>query len=358
MRQSATENRIERELKKTIGRIEKRFGLSDNTQTELQIGCSHHYNLKSLDNWFSDKVSGSYDAPIIGENHIGKVFLNLNLQSKINDRLLLDDITNCILNRINIILISKKKIYSYWLAIEIKKMNIWEELEKDARIVEKATIEQTNEIVQLLYDAVGLFAQAFSVANAPDTSDVTIVKMSLLCHSFNTLKCSVDLALRGYYVQSLNLLRIVYENWIAFHYLSKCPDKAPLWLNHSLNKHPPGHAAMLKKLDADFNPLKGKMKEWYSTLCSFAHTNPLGLLHQISTDYSPNETSIHFGSTYKGDLFKTSAYTICLWAGVILSAISLWIPETNRWHNEMAKIEERIIQFIDQENEAYKSETT
>ena len=236
-------------------------------------------------------------------------------------------------------------------------MNTWEDLERDARLVEKATNEQAHEIVQLLQDAVGLFADAFSVANSPDASEATIAKMSLLSHNFNTLKCSVNIALRGYYVQSLNLLRIVYENWIAFHYLVKCSDKAHLWLHHSKKNQPPGHAAMLKKLDADFNPLKGKMRQSYSTLCSFAHTDPLVLLPQISTDLIPNETSIHFGSTYKSDLFRASAYAISLWTGVMLSSISQWVPNTNKWHNEMIKIEERIIKFIDQENEAFKPGT-
>ena len=166
------------------------------------------------------------------------------------------------------------------------------------------------------------------------------------------------MALRGYYVQSLNLLRIVYENWIAFHYLEKIPDKAHLWLRHSKKKQPPGHAAMLKELDANFNPLKGQMKKWYSTLCSFAHTDPINLLPQISTDHIPDETSIHFGSTHKSELFKASAYAICLWTGVMLSTISLWVSNTNQWHNEMTKIEERIIQFIDQENKTVKAETT
>lgn len=238
------------------------------------------------------------------------------------------------------------------------KMNTWEDFEKEARLVEKTTIEQEPEVVHLIQDAIGIFADAFSVGNNSDTSDATLAKMSLLSHNFGTLKCSVDIALRGYYVQSLNLLRIVYENWIAFHFLEKSPDKAHLWLRHSKKELPPKHAAMLKELDANFNPLKGQMKKWYSTLCSFAHTDPVNLLPQISTDNIPNETSIHFGSTYKNDLFKGSAYAICLWAGVMLSTISTWVPKTNQWHNGMTKIEERIIQFIDQENKAFKSGTT
>ena len=237
-------------------------------------------------------------------------------------------------------------------------MNPWDDFEKEARLVEETTNEQEPEVVHLLQDAIGIFAHAFSVSNNSDTSDATLAKMSLLSHNFGTLKCSVDIALRGYYVQSLNLLRIVYENWIAFHFLGKSPDKAHLWLHHSKKKQPPGHAAMLKELDANFNPLKGQMKKWYSTLCSFAHTDPVNLLPQISTDNIPDETSIHFGSTYKSDLFRGSAYAIFLWAGVMLSTISIWVPKTNQWHNEMTKIEERIIQFIDQENKAFKSGTT
>lgn len=237
-------------------------------------------------------------------------------------------------------------------------MNTWNTFEKEAMTVVKTTNEQEPEIVLLLKDSIGLFAGAFSIENNSNASDATSAKMSLLSHNFGTLKCSVDIALRGYYVQSLNLLRIVYENWIAYHYLEKNSDKAHLWLRHSKKNQPSGHAAMLKELDDDFNPLKGKMKGWYSTFCSFAHTGPINLLPQISTEIIPDETTIHFGATYKSDLFKASSYAICFWAGVMLSTISMWVPKTNQWHNELIKIEGRIIQFIDQENKAFKSGTT
>ena len=237
-------------------------------------------------------------------------------------------------------------------------MNTWNDLEKEARLVEKTTNDQEPQIVLLLQDSIGLFADGFSIANSPDPSEATKAKMSLLSHNFGTLKCSVDMALRGYYVQSLNLLRIVYENWIAYHYLEKKPQKAHLWLRDSKKKRPPSHAAMLKKLDKGFNPLKSEMKVWYSTLCSFAHTDPINLLPQISTEIIPDETSIHFGATFKGDLFKASSYAICLWTSVMISTISIWVPTSLPWYNEMIRIKDRIMQFIDQENTAFKSGTT
>lgn len=237
-------------------------------------------------------------------------------------------------------------------------MNTWEEFEREERLVENTTKEQAPEVVRLLQDAVGVFRDAFSVSENSDTTDATKVKMSLLSHNFATLKCFTDAALRGYYTQALNLLRIVYENWIAFHYLTKYPTKAELWLRHSKKNQLPKHAAMLEELDANFNPLKGKIREWYRTLCSFAHTDHVGVLPQISTDYVPDEILIHFGVTYKNDLFRATAYGISLWTGVMLSSISKWVPNTNQWHNEIKIIEERIIKFIDQENKTFKSEAT
>ena len=237
-------------------------------------------------------------------------------------------------------------------------MKSWDDFENEAKIVEKTTCEQEPEIVSLMKDSIGIFADGFSAAKGSDSSDEALAKMSLLSHSFGTLKCSVDTALRGYYVQSMSLLRIVYENWVAYKYLEKNPDKAILWIRPSKRKKPPKHAAMLKKIDDDYSSLKGKMKGWYNTLCRFAHTDPLNLLSQISTVAVPGETSIYFGTTYRKDLFRTSAYSICLWAGISIMNVGSWVPENHQWHKQMATVQEKILKFIEQENKDFKPKKT
>lgn len=232
-------------------------------------------------------------------------------------------------------------------------MNTWEDFEHEARAVEEYTKDKAPEIVRLLQEAIGIFADAFSVGKNTDTTDATVAKMSLLSHNFATLKCSADLAIRGYYTQSQNLLRIVYENWVAFHYLSKCPSKADLWLSHGKGKQPPGHADMLKQLGSSFDPLKDQMREWYRKLCSFAHTSSFSVLPQISTNYIPKVTSIHFGTTYNDNAFRVSAYVISQWTGIMLSTISQRVPNENPWHNKMKNIVDKIIEFIDQQNKAF-----
>ena len=208
--------------------------------------------------------------------------------------------------------------------------------------------------MQLLQDSIGLLAIAFPIAKSPVNNDSTLAKMGLLSHNFNTLKCSTDLALRGYYLQSQNILRVVYENWVAFHYLSQAPEKAKLWLKHSPSQQPPGHAAMLAKLGPEFSPVQKEMKKWYSALCSFAHTDPINLVSQISNDFHPNETSVHFGTTFNLIFFKTSAYTLGMWVSIMLSTIKKWVPEKHEWHIQEIAFQKMLFQYIDDENKAFK----
>ena len=55
-------------------------------------------------------------------------------------------------------------------------------------MVEKTIKQQELEIVDLLQDSMEQFANAFSVASSPNVSEANLVKMSLLSHSFGTLR--------------------------------------------------------------------------------------------------------------------------------------------------------------------------
>lgn len=231
-------------------------------------------------------------------------------------------------------------------------MNTWEDFDSEANKVDKFTKDQAPDLVQLLQDAIGLFADAFSIGENNDTTDTTLAKMSLLSQNFTTLKCAVDLALRGYYSQSNNLVRIVYENWLAFHYLTINPDKAHILLKPTF-KRLPDPSVMLDALNEDFS--KDKLKQWYKVLCCFAHPNAAGILPQIATNFIPDKTLIHYGTTYKGNLFRASAYNICIWTGVMLDDIGQWIHHANTWYQKRDILIERMLIFIDEENKKNKS---
>ena len=228
-------------------------------------------------------------------------------------------------------------------------MNTWENFEHEEREVERFTKEQLPDLTQLLQDAIGLFADAFSIADNSDTTDVNKAKLGLLSHNFNTLKCAVDLALRGYHSQSKNLLRHVYENYIAFHYVTKNPGEACVLLDTKGNKRLPDPSVMLNELDIE-DSFKKRLGEWYRIFCCFAHPHAAGVLPLISYTFAPDETSIHYGTTYKDESFRKSAYAISIWTAIMLDDVSQWVPNTNEWYQKQSILVERILNFINEEN--------
>ena len=125
----------------------------------------------------------------------------------------------------------------------------WESLDTEAEKIEIATNQQLPQICSLLKNAISTLADGFLKAEIKG-EDSAHAQQGLYSQNLNSLKCSVDLAIRGYYTQSTGLLRGVYENWIAFHYLSEFPLKAKCWLNKE--SRPPKHSDMLNALGPDF----------------------------------------------------------------------------------------------------------
>ncbi len=227
-------------------------------------------------------------------------------------------------------------------------MGTWELFDNEAREVKDTTERLSPICVQLIKNSIGVFAESFLVLNDLEPTDAAKVKMSLLSQSFATLKCAATLAIHSYYIQSINLLRTVHENWVAFHYLTKCPDKANRWLNKS--RRAPDHSAMLKALDDNF--LTGKMREWYNVLCGFEHTGSIAVLSQIT--FTPSEISIYYGVTYNADRFIISAYAISFWAAMMLDTVTPLVPNTSKWRVVVSVVKDNILKFIDETNDRLK----
>lgn len=144
----------------------------------------------------------------------------------------------------------------------------WHSLDAEAERVTSTTNQEASETCSLLKNAVSVLADGFTEAEVKGT-DAACAQAGLLSQNLNSLKCSVDLSIRGYYTQSTGLLRGIYENWIAFHYLVEFPLKADLWLKK--NRRPPGHSDMLNALGSNFIENKGDARKWYGTLAAL-HT--------------------------------------------------------------------------------------
>lgn len=220
----------------------------------------------------------------------------------------------------------------------------WQEFDEEAEKVAEITNRQIPDICALIQDGFSVLADGFKYAEAPDASDSSMVRMALFTQNLGSLKCSIDFAMRGYYTQSINLLRGVYENWIAFLYVHQKPSEASLWLNRK--KRPPGHSQMLEALGNTF-PSENARK-LYRGLCRFAHTDPLVVLPHLGN--KNGDECVFFGAKYKKDLFCTCAYAITLLTSTMIADISQWINLENPWRQSSIAVINASIMFIEKEN--------
>ena len=227
----------------------------------------------------------------------------------------------------------------------------WHSLETEAVNVAATTIQQAPDLYVLMQEVLSTLADGFLSATVPDTS-ATRAKLGLFSQNLNSLKCSVDLAMRGYYTQSTNLLRGVYENWIAYHYITQFPAKADFWLCGS--KKTFKHSEMLNALGKEFVENKNDAREWYSTFCRFAHTDALVVLPHLGSHNG--EACAFFGVKYKRDLFHTCAYTISVCTGLMLKEVSQCVAPDDPWQRECNIKIGSLLRFIEQENDKFKKE--
>jgi hypothetical protein len=226
--------------------------------------------------------------------------------------------------------------------------SVWKDFESGGAI-EKVTKKEMPEIVRLLQEAITMLAAGFIACEIRDNTKVNKVIMGLMSNNFVTLKCSVDLASHGYYMQSMNLLRIVHENLIACYYLKEKPEEVSLWLNYNKGNRPPGHATMLNQLGKT-KAEKEDLRELYQLLCAFSHTNSLKVHPHL---YKSN---VNFGSPYNKELFKMSTFLICKMAKQALSFISQWVPDVDQWHKAKEIIVYDIDEFADQMEKVFQLE--
>jgi len=233
--------------------------------------------------------------------------------------------------------------------MKVYMTSTWESLDTEAEKIEIATNQQLPQICSLLKNAISTLADGFLKAEIKG-EDSAHAQQGLYSQNLNSLKCSVDLAIRGYYTQSTGLLRGVYENWIAFHYLSEFPLKAKCWLNKE--SRPPKHSDMLNALGPDFVENKDDVRGWYGALCRFAHTDALVVLPHLGSHQG--EPCAFVGVMYKPDFFETCAYSISLFTSIMLREVSKMITPNSDWQQRFMESIESLLQFIEDVNVEFK----
>lgn len=214
--------------------------------------------------------------------------------------------------------------------------------------IRQRTVSELKREKGIIDVAFELYARAFAIAKASDEPDQAMARMALASHNFNTLFLAADIALMGFYLQSLSLLRGVYENWIAFQYLAKFPQDAHFWLEAHSDKRPPKVATMRKRIDGGKTRGKTRQDEMYEILNRFVHTDPviaLSLYREKS-----GQPSVMVGVEFDAKAYRSCAYGISLWTGIMLDALSPWVPGTDAWHTEADRVAKSILDYLEEYN--------
>jgi hypothetical protein len=213
--------------------------------------------------------------------------------------------------------------------------------------VKKNTESNSSVEISLIRRALSVYAEAFTCVDAEgikarESPDQSTARMGLVSQNFNTLMTSIGVANAGYYIQSLILLRNVFENWLAFWYLAKYPVEAEKWLNP--NAYRPSIETIRKKIDHPSKEDKQTSKTLYHVLSHFAHTDPVAILERL--EQRGNESIMKVGVRYEKKDFSTCCQFIVFWIDCMLEAISYWIAKENTWHSRNKEIRAEIETFL------------
>jgi len=157
-------------------------------------------------------------------------------------------------------------------------MNSPRELEEKAVAYHEQTLAEDTTVWR---DGVNILLLGFDALQGRDVrNDTEKVQVAILVRAWDTLYCAFDLALRGYYAQSLNLQRTPIEDWMAYWYLRSFPEDHPKFTKIGVKT--PCFNDMVQRIEAKYGKEQGEtVRPWIMRLHKFSHVDRLGITMAI-----------------------------------------------------------------------------
>ena len=224
-------------------------------------------------------------------------------------------------------------------------MNLVHSISQRAQDIPKLTSREAPDALLLLEGSLELYARAFALARTSDQPDQAMARMSLASHSFSTLCLAARAAGMGFYLQSISMLRSVYENWLSLCYLEKFPSDAHLWLEARPDRRPPKAETMRNEIDAPSKGTKNGLHKMYEVLNRFVHTDPIVVLsHYREVAGQPH---VFVGIEFDKEFYLSCVYGLVLWTGLMLEAVSGWIAQDDEWHKDVDQAAQQILEYLE-----------
>ncbi|MHA2402863.1 MAG: hypothetical protein ACXADH_07725 [Candidatus Kariarchaeaceae archaeon] len=230
-------------------------------------------------------------------------------------------------------------------------MEVWSNLKAHEEKTRNIVLKDHLEIIILLKEAFAHYT--FGITKLPKlgTENVPLIRVGLITENHNFLRLSIFAATRGYYLQSISLLRNVYQNWLAFWYLIQFPDDAHFWVDPSWEKRPPNSDTMRRKMEHPSKDSSQKIHELATELHRFAHTDPVVILNQLQVKDA--RVTIHVGPNYVKEIFFACSYALSFWIGNMLDAVDSLILDEAEWEETHCNLRNRILKHMEEYNSQF-----
>ena len=177
-------------------------------------------------------------------------------------------------------------------------------LEEEEAQVRRVTASQHQAELGLIEKLLNAYLAGFRSLGSftpSDNNELEYAWLLLITRAFNSMRCAYDLLQRGYYSQTLTLVRSVNEDWLT---CMDCLINRPTLEALLQGRKMPAYGDMAKRLE------EPESKKWwdhiYGEQSQLAHARRRALTVLVD----PDTHTLRLGGHYDKDLFVASCYSL------------------------------------------------
>jgi hypothetical protein len=172
---------------------------------------------------------------------------------------------------------------------------------------------RASDAAEIFFDGFSMLLDAFEPPSGHKFGAVAELRvmMALFVKTLNSLRCFYELARRGYFIQSLNLLRTPVEDWMGYWFQRNFPERHGEFT--AAGSEPPKFNVMLQAIESLENRKRkregksavGPSKRawaWLKQLHQYSHLSRVGVQAVMTID--EEFTNLQFGPEEDEDRFR------------------------------------------------------
>lgn len=196
----------------------------------------------------------------------------------------------------------------------------------------------------MLQDAIAIYAEGMEAAPSQSGGPALALQMGFVSQAHNTLILAAMALERGFYHQSMGLMRFVSEAWLTYWYLEKFPAEADRWSEHEKSRRPPKAETMLKRIDHPDPSTESHVRMHKAALSRFVHSDSYAVNCLFANE--PSVLAVCCGLKFDQGLFDAASMELTLWLGNMLHVVAQHVPLGTEWRSRAAQSLTELLEYL------------